>query len=394
MDGIRRLNNWLKSKLDTLDNESDYFRQMEWALMIAGVQFPSASPNNRKWLFCYWVVILFQFSIWFDRFFVACTEWNSPGELIGVFSFFLALVMINSRAILMRVYLKDILKVRSYLEIILNRDYTEGRVRSYRLIRRFFLVLEWLFFWDQLILYMFGVNEERQYSVPDNISRLGPRVKLTFDILICSNHLMFSSIYASILTIMNTLFMAFSTELENIVLQCNGIERVDKQMDGTIGMHENILGSKFCNILKRELNMIAARHAELIEQVATMRTLLKISFLLIFYTEMAFIGCALFYAKMQGLTMNTVIVVSYVSAILMECYWFCRLTDILNHTNHEIGYALYNLNWPEKFCDMPNSRKEYLGITCGGMFEMSAAAFHELMKMIYSCLMFLLSVTT
>ncbi|XP_062712129.1 uncharacterized protein LOC109426304 isoform X1 [Aedes albopictus] len=343
-----------------------------------------------------------------------CTEWNSPGELIGVFSLFLALVMINSRAILM--------------------DYTEGRVRSYRLIRRFFLVLEWLFFWDQLILYMFGVNEERQYSVPDNISRLGPRVKLTFDILICSNHLMFSSIYASILTIMNTLFMAFSTELENIVLKCNGIfERVDKQMDGTIGMHENILGSKFCNILKRELNMIAARHAELIEQVATMRTLLKISFLLIFYTEMAFIGCALFYAKMQGLTMNTVIVVCYVSAILMECYWFCRLTDILNHTvashlqirscfhnnfqfdaffqNHEIGYALYNLNWPEKFCDMPNSRKEYLeiratllvimmraqqnlGITCGGMFEMSAAAFHELMKMIYSCLMFLLSVTT
>ncbi|KXJ73226.1 hypothetical protein RP20_CCG016233 [Aedes albopictus] len=162
---------------------------------------------------------------------------------------------------------------------------------------------------------------------------------------------------------------------------------------------------------KRKENMIAARHAELIEQVATMRTLLKISFLLIFYTEMAFIGCALFYAKMQGLTMNTVIVVSYVSAILMECYWFCRLTDIINHTNHEIGFALYNLNWPEKFCDTPNSRKEYLeiratllvimtraqqnlGITCGGMFEMSAAAFHELMKMIYSCLMFLLSVTT
>ncbi|XP_019557291.3 uncharacterized protein LOC109402125 [Aedes albopictus] len=412
MGGVRRLTNWLKYKLGTLDDESDYFRQMEWALMIAGVQLPSENPNHHKWLFCYRVAILFQCCIWCDRFFVACTEWNSPAELIGVFSFVLALVMIISRIILMRVYLKDIQKVRSYLETILNKDLTEGRVRSYRLIRRIFLVLEWLFFCDQIILYTFGVYEERQYSVPDNISRLGPRVKLAFDILICSNHIMLSSIYAAILTILNTLIMGFSTELENVVFQCNGIfERVNDQMSGTVSLNEKMATSKFWNIFRTELNMVAARHAEVIEQFATVRTLLKISFLLIFYTEIVFIGCALFYVKMLGLTMNTVIVVSYVTAILMECYWFCRLTDIVNDTNHAIGCALYNLNWPEKLRDMSNLRQEYLeirvtmlvimtraqqklGITCGGMFEMSVAAFHELMKMIYSCLMFLLSVTT
>ncbi|EJY57462.1 AAEL016981-PA [Aedes aegypti] len=418
MQSIRLLINLAKSKLTTLDDESDYFRQMEWAMVVAGIKLPSQNSTYQRLFDCYRIIMLLQFSIWVDRVYVAYTEWNSPGELIGVVAFCLALVMILSRAVLMRVYLKDLLKVRDGLKNRLNNHHSEGRVRSYRLIRRFFMVLEWIYLVDQIILYAFGINEERQYSVPDNLRRLSKRSKLGFDIFICSNHFIFSSVYASILTIMNTVFMGFSTELENIVSECDGIfERVKQQVaviaiyeesSTNIEMRKNLL---FWSALKNEISLIAERYSVLTEHVATVRNLLKVSFLLIFYTEIVFIGCALFYVKLIGITMNTVIVVSYVAAILLECYWFCRLADNINDTNIAIGFALYNLDWPIQLCDLPNSRKQYLeirasllvmmtrsqqnlGITCGGMFEMSAQAFDELMKMIYSCLMFLLSIAT
>lgn len=79
--------------------------------------------------------------------------------------------------------------------------------------------------------------------------------------------------------------------------------------------------------------------------------------------------------------------------------------------NNQIGASLYNLGWFERLPDVPEARKDYhevretllivmtkvqqeLGINCGGMFGLSMQAFHELLKMIYSFLTFLLNTTT
>lgn len=79
--------------------------------------------------------------------------------------------------------------------------------------------------------------------------------------------------------------------------------------------------------------------------------------------------------------------------------------------NQQIGDALYDLDWYQRLQRTPDLVDEYreiraallvvmiksqqsLGLSCGGMFEMSAEAFQELVNMIYNFFMFLINTTS
>ncbi|EAT34229.1 AAEL013507-PA [Aedes aegypti] len=421
MERIRKLVAQLQ--ISVRDDESDYFRTMDYFLILGGIQLLSKNPVHQVLFLCYRMLMTVQFSVWFDRVYVAYSEWNSTSELIGVISFLLGLVMIVVRAIIIRLYLEDIYAARKYLGAQLNGlRMSESRIQSYRLLRRIGLVLEYTFFADQILFYAFGIYQDKQYTVPDNLSRLGWQMKLLFNIIISTNHFVFSSVYATILTVQNTLLMGIGAELDVILAQCDGImARVDEKLknavdrDGDQRMLYDVRGSRaeyfFWKLMKRELNVTVARHSRLLEQIDILGGFFKMNFLVMFYMAIVIIGCASFYVNMLGLTVNTVIILSYVGAILLESYWFCKIADNMNDTNSQIGESLYNLGWSERMPEMPEARKEYfeiretllivmtkvqqdLGISCGGMFGLSMQAFHELLKMIYSFLTFLLNTTS
>ncbi|KAL1398058.1 hypothetical protein pipiens_009260 [Culex pipiens pipiens] len=104
--------------------------------------------------------------------------------------------------------------------------------------------------------------------------------------------------------------------------------------------------------------------------------------------------------------MATIFLLEHVLRMIVECYVFCHLATLLNEVHSQIADKIMNLDWPEMLHYSEEFPKEYksvrtsllivtiraqhsLGISCGGIFEMSQDKFALLVRMTYSVLMFL-----
>ncbi|XP_055541627.1 uncharacterized protein LOC129727645 [Wyeomyia smithii] len=402
----------MEQTLSSLDDESDYFRQMEFSLVAAGVQIRTSRPLYLFAFYVYRLIILLHFSLWYDRFFDNLSDEERLGELITSLAFCAEFSSLLLRGVVVRIYLSKIRRVQDYLSERLSDCRYDYRNKTYRLICRIVTTFQIMFFLDMLLQFKF-VKYQTFFDMPKNVLQLGIlstvlgyRVDLVADFF-------FATVFTAHLTIVNTYMMAFDVEMRKIVDALQSLfgdveaEIEDTwQKQGLIRTVNSAEELRFLEVLKRKLGTIVQDHVELLSQLEQLKGFLQVSFMVMFYLQMVTVGGILFYITSQKLTALAVVLASYVCVLMLECYWYCKLSDNLNETNNNIGWAVYNLDWPQKLRYHPAGHRTYreirttlllilvnsqksLGINCGGLFEMKTETFAYFLNLCYKCLMFL-----
>ncbi|XP_058811285.1 uncharacterized protein LOC131676181 [Topomyia yanbarensis] len=412
---------WKKTirAIQSLDDERHYFRTLECAYVLAGIETRAENPLLRILFRFYQIMIVLQYLLCADRIYIELVADNFSTD------FFIRLAYIGELTTLLsiigftRLYLKELADFRTYLEIRLDSNRTKERDQSYRLIRNILLVMQPMFLVDQSIMYLLGLLELPVYQVPENLRGKGRLAGLLVTLVNETNSLFIATLLAAVITIVNSYMMSFCAELKNIATDLADIfDRADREIEETVSNDQRVKGNpselevfkelKFLVVLKRELCVFAARHSDLLAQLNTVKPFFKWIFFCLFYGQLVTVAAVLFYMKIQGITTETVLLVTYTSSVLFGCYWFCLLADDMNDANELIGDTLYDLDWPQRMRYRTEKQREYreirasmltvminsrhnLGISCGGLFNMSSQAFTSLMNMIYQSVMFLMN---
>uniref|UniRef100_A0A182JDT7 Uncharacterized protein n=1 Tax=Anopheles atroparvus TaxID=41427 RepID=A0A182JDT7_ANOAO len=159
--------------------------------------------------------------------------------------------------------------------------------------------------------------------------------------------------------------------------------------------------------LESNIRNTMRRHEQFLRQVDCLKPFLRNTFLLMFYAAVYFIALGTYRIRSNENILYNIMLCVFLVAVLLECYWCCRLVDKLNEESERIGELLYGLDWPEQLrysaadahryrqartalLIMMSKSQKNLDITCGGFFVMSSEAFANLVKLTYTMLMFLL----
>ncbi|XP_055541628.1 uncharacterized protein LOC129727646 [Wyeomyia smithii] len=399
----------IRQTLSSLDDESDYFLQKKYALIAAGVQIPTSHPLYRFAFYVYRLTILLHLVLWYDRFVDNFSDEERLGELITSLAICAQFTGLLLRSVVVRIYLSRIRRVQDYLGERLSDCRYDYRNKTYRLIRRIVRTFAITFFLDLLLQFKF-VKYQPFFDLPTNVHHLGVfstllgyRVDVVADFFYCF-------IFTAHVTIVNTYIKAFDVEMRKII---DALQNLFGNVDAEIEYTKTANGAeelRFLEVLKRKLNIIVKDHVELLNQLEQLKGFLQVIFMVMFYLQMVTVGGMLFYMTSQKQTSLALVLASYVLALMLECYWYCKLSDDLNETNNNIGLAVYSLDWPQKLRYRPVAHRTYreirtalllilvnsqksLDINCGGLFEMKIETFAVFLNLCYKCLMFLLNRT-
>ncbi|XP_055524094.1 uncharacterized protein LOC129717875 [Wyeomyia smithii] len=408
--------NHSKKILQSLDDESDYFRPLQYALVFGGIHFSSDNIHYRLFIL-YRIVITLMIVIVFDRIYVALFEWDSMVDTLGAVAFFTETVLIIFRAAAARYYQQDLQQVRSYLARGLNNqsNRTHERNRSYRIMRGITLWSLACLGVDQILLQMFKLSNTRLHGTPDNLTRIGPQWKRIFNYLNTCTYLIFSVLYVANLTVHSSYLIGIYNSWQDLNAEYAAlfsrvdrkIELLDEERSAKLSDSEKV--KQFWNILKHELNATVVHHSELLEQLDILKRFLNLTFLFMFYIHFQSLACGLLYCVFQGFSIDSALVGSYILVNLVEMFWIFKLVDDLNAANENISFSLYNLDWHQRLRYVSALNSDYrqvrvtllmimvktqtkLGISCAGMFEISIEAFGELVTKMYNVLAFLLNI--
>ncbi|EDS44717.1 Odorant receptor 7a [Culex quinquefasciatus] len=163
----------------------------------------------------------------------------------------------------------------------------------------------------------------------------------------------------------------------------------------------------FWIMTQSRINRLVQRHSDIIGELKSFEKLTRTSFLIIYYTAMLYVSMTIIaILNVQSFSMATIFLLEHILRMIVECYVFCHLATKLNEAHSQIADKIMNLDWPEMLHYSEDYPKEYksvrtsllivtiraqhsLGISCGGIFEMSQDKFALLVRMTYSVLMFL-----
>ncbi|XP_055588830.1 uncharacterized protein LOC129741147 [Uranotaenia lowii] len=170
---------------------------------------------------------------------------------------------------------------------------------------------------------------------------------------------------------------------------------------------QNPREERYWELLQKELAQCVEHHSEVLKQLENFKTITNISFLILYYMTMLFIGfgilIAFFYPVFDAFIL---ISIDYTMRYVIECYVLCRLVATFNDTQRNIAHALYGNDWIRKLKFSPKFAQEYkkvrltflivmaqsqqsLKIKCGNIFELSMGKFTRLINAYYTIVIFL-----
>ncbi|XP_058447893.1 uncharacterized protein LOC131428192 [Malaya genurostris] len=227
-----------------------------------------------------------------------------------------------------------------------------------------------------------------------------------------------NTLFVSLIAIFNTYLMGFQIILDDINESVQDLfEQIDKEIieamseiQGAPEYKRNVKDVLFFKFLKQKLAALIRKHADALNHLSQLKTFFEISFLFMFYGQLVTMGTGIVYLTWRKSSYNILLpLVGCLVTITVECFWYCRMIEKLSDANNNIGDSLYNLDWPQRLCYKPAIRKDYreirttfliiltnsqqnIDISCGGLFNMSLAAFAEFLNMVYNLFMFFLTV--
>ncbi|XP_055539103.1 uncharacterized protein LOC129726436 [Wyeomyia smithii] len=405
-----------KEVLRSLDDEADYFRPFQFALVIGGIYLKTNNVHLRRLFAFIRILIILMIVFVLDRIYMCVYEWKSEADTFGVVAFLTETVVIIIRAGATWYYREHLGQVRGYLSCMLNNrtDRVDGRNQSYRIIRSVSFWVLICFVVDCILIRVFGLYNTKMLATPDNLAGLGPHWKLFGDNFTNCMFLVISLLSVANLTVQNSVLMGFYQAMQDLI---NAYATLFSRVDEEIGL---IFSEKakelqdfekdmlFWKLLKQELRATIISHNELLEQLSYVKRFLSITFSVMFYLHFLSLTCALFYCIYKGLSIDSIIEGSYILVSLAEMFWIFRLVDDLNKANKSVSLAIYNLDWHQRFKFVPAFQSDYrhvraalllgmitsqrtLGISCAGIFEISIEAFGQFILKMYNVLTFLLN---
>uniref|UniRef100_A0A182W4X9 Uncharacterized protein n=1 Tax=Anopheles minimus TaxID=112268 RepID=A0A182W4X9_9DIPT len=389
-----------RRSLKRLYIERDFFRPHEILLALPGFYLVEGF-RSRLWtrvlFFLTRTVQLFQYAVWADRFCLGLFDASGNFEkALHYGNTFGVLTMMLVRMLVVRWYLPNVEEFKRYLRRQRNRTGPiSGTHRgSYRRIVNIAIMFQLIGLADRLVFCFSGTYRQELYELPSNLVQLGWPMIIALHVLSFDFASRWAAAYNVSLTGMNSIMMGLYDELVDIAVQY-------RQLFAGSGND-----GEFWPGLERNITQAVKRHETFISHLDKLKPFLQTTFLVMFYSAALFLAIGTFIITANGTTTYGVILSGFLFALLLECYWCCQLVDRLNDMNAQIGMHLYNLAWPmelqytapngsryrqvrSSLLIMMSKSQKTLGISCGGMFEMSSEAFASLVKLTYTMLMFL-----
>uniref|UniRef100_A0A182QUB4 Odorant receptor n=1 Tax=Anopheles farauti TaxID=69004 RepID=A0A182QUB4_9DIPT len=386
-----------RRSLARLYNERDFFRPYEILLALPGFHLMDnfqKSGWKRALFIASRAVLLLQYAIWLVRFYMAmCEAPGHEGKALHYGNTVGVLTMMLARMLVVRWYLPNVQCLMRYLRRQRSRQGRTGD-GTYRKILNIALTFQAIGLADRVVFCFSRTYREELYKLPVNSMELGWPMVVALHVLSFDFASRWAAAYNVSLTGMNSIMMGLYDELADIAAEYGQL--FNGRSDG----------GGFWDCLDRNVVRTVQRHETFLAQLAQLKPFLRTTFLMMFYSASLFIALGTFMITANGTSTYDVILSGFLSALLLECYWCCQLVDRLNELNAHIGKLLYNMEWPmelryteedaalyrqarSSLLIMMSKTQQRLGISCGGIFEMSREAFANLMKITYTMLMFL-----
>ncbi|XP_053678197.1 uncharacterized protein LOC128728595 [Anopheles nili] len=392
---LPRFRRWLVD----LFTEQDLFRPYE--LLVAGVGFylPASFRTTRiRLLFALTrLIMVCQYAIWADRFYLSLLDiHDDPGKALQYTNSFLTLSMMLGRMLVVHWYRLDVERIMAFLRRQRRAMPISEREVSYRRIVGLAGGFQLIGILDRVLVCFSTPYRQLLYEVPANMAALGRPASVIVQAISFDFATRWAAAYNVSLTGMNSLMSGLHDELADIARDYGKLLDV-----------EDLPGATWTRFVTRTTRVVR-RHEAFLEQLNMLKPFLCTAFLVMFYSAALFlaIGTHQITSATNGFSMYHIVLGGYLCTLLIECYRCCQLVDQLNDLNKQIGQQLYGLEWPLELRYSPQDDRLYrqtrssllimmsssqrsLGITCGGMFEMSSEAFASLIKMIYTLVRFL-----
>ncbi|XP_058127640.1 uncharacterized protein LOC131291097 [Anopheles ziemanni] len=385
----------LKKLYRTVCTEQDFFGPFDLLLILPGFHLARGWHGLRVRLVfgAMRAIQLFSYLIWADRFVLALLNASAnPGKALHYSNTFGVLSMMVARMLVFKWYVVDVERLQQYIRR--QRAATPPATGSYRKIVKTAIIFQLIGLADRAVFVFSSTYRRELYEMPANVSRYGWMAELLVHIFSFDFAWRWAAAYNTSLTGMNSIMLGLSDELAEIAEDYRHLLVVEPGID-------------FWTQLERNIRRTVRRHEQFLQQLDLLKPFLRTTFLLMFYSAVIFLAIGMFMISANERPSTYDIILSgFLVTLLLECYWCCQLVDRLNDENDRIGEQLYGLEWPEQLCySLPNAHRyrqarssllimmsmtqKSLGITCGGMFEMSSEAFASLVKLTYTMLMFL-----
>ncbi|XP_050099247.1 uncharacterized protein LOC126579739 [Anopheles aquasalis] len=378
----------------------DFFLPAELLLLLPGFHL-ATRWHRKRWLRLLYrltqLVQLCQYLLWADRFYLALVDGpRRSAKILHVANTFGVLTMMLARMLVLRWFLGDIEQFKGY---------QRARRRTHRhdslpTIVTIALAFQAIGLADRAVFCFSRTYRHELYEMPSNVAACGWWCEAAVHLLSFDFAWRWAAAYNASLTTINTLLMGLADELAHLVA---GYGRL------LGGEHAPSAGTVDWRQLEHNIAQTVGQHEQFLAQLERLRPFLRATFLVMFYSAVLFLAIGTFMITANGTTTYDVILSGFLCALLLECYWCCRLVDRLNELNAGIGTLLYGLDWPTVLryrgenageashyrqvraaLSIIQSRTQVgLGISCGGMFAISSEAFASLVKMTYTMLMFL-----
>ncbi|XP_052900001.1 uncharacterized protein LOC128306510 [Anopheles moucheti] len=389
-----------RRSLERLYIERDFFRPYEILLALPGfhlVEKFRTSSWTRVLFVLTRVIQLLQYAVWGDLLYLGLMDASGNFEKALHFgNTFGVLTMMLIRMLVVHWYLPNVEELKRYLrrQRSITKQSSRTRSRSYRKIVNIAIMFQLIGIADRFVFCFSSTYRQELYELPSNLVGLGWPMVIALHVLSFDFASRWAAAYNVSLTGMNSIMMGLYDELVDIAEEYRQL------------FSRNQDGGDFWTCLERNIAQAVKRHETFISQLDQLKPFLQTTFLVMFYSAALFLATGTFIITANGTTTYGVILSGFLFALLLECYWCCQLVDRLNDVNAQIGMNLYNLAWPMELQYTKASASRYrqarssllimmsktqksLGISCGGMFEMSSEAFASLVKLTYTMLMFL-----
>ncbi|XP_055541626.1 uncharacterized protein LOC129727644 isoform X2 [Wyeomyia smithii] len=337
------------SFLKALDDEKDFFRPLEYSLVVAGVTLRTSNPIARGLFNIYRCLLIMHVCLWFERLRYWISDSERKTEMIGSIAFLCELTVVLIRVGITYRYLNTIRNVQQFLRQRFDDYRNPDRNRSYRKIRLVVVMLIVSYVSVLLMQLFFGVLEEPFFVAPPHLLQqrflatwFKYRIHVTFDAI-------FTSIFTANLTIINSYLIAFDVEVKQT---STAYKKLTQKVDEIV--KQNIINSseltfkqrkmskelRFITVLKQELFIVIKSHIDLMDQLHDLKKFLNLTFMCMFYTQIVVSGCLLFFITLDKLTLLAVAMLSYGFTGMLECFWYCQLTNNLSESRLEMRYTL------------------------------------------------------
>ncbi|XP_001846645.2 uncharacterized protein LOC6036613 [Culex quinquefasciatus] len=167
----------------------------------------------------------------------------------------------------------------------------------------------------------------------------------------------------------------------------------------------------FWNALEEHIRKCCRQHVEFIAMIRVLNTFTKETFLLVYGAALGFTAIEIYQIlSTKQIGFYEFMILQDTVVFYVEFFCFCWLATKLNDLNNQIANRIYEQEWhsemqysddlPEQYRSVKQSllivminAQRSLGVSVGGVYELSLELMVELLHNSYSTLMFLLEVT-